>query len=69
MSFVFSDKYVHGFVSKTEIDAVNSEVLAAHRTLVSRSGAGNDFLGWLDLPKNYDRDEIAAVKRAAARPR
>ena len=69
MSFVFSDKYVHGFISESEINAVSDEVLAAHRTLVSRTGAGNDFLGWLSLPKNYDRDEVVAVKRAAEKIR
>ena len=38
---------------------------AAYNTLVSRSGAGNDFLGWLDLPVNYDKEEFARIKLAA----
>ena len=65
MAFLFSDKYVHGFVSEAELDAIAAETAAAHQTLLERSGAGNDFLGWLDLPKTYDREEVAAVKRAA----
>ncbi len=65
MAFVFSDKYVHSFVSEAEVNAMKSEVDAAHKTLLSRSGAGNDFLGWLDLPKTYDRTEVAAIKAAA----
>ncbi len=69
MAFIFSDKYVHGFVSDEEIKALGKEVDAAHRTLLERTGAGNDFLGWLDLPKNYDREEVAAVKKAAEKIR
>ena len=65
MAFVFSDKYVSGFVSDAELSAVENEVMAAHKTLLDRSGAGSDFLGWLDLPKNYNRDEVEQVKRAA----
>ena len=33
--------------------------------LVSRSGQGNDYLGWIDLPVNYDREEFARIKKAA----
>ena len=38
---------------------------AAYDTLVRRSGAGNDFIGWLDLPVNYDREEFARIQKAA----
>ena len=38
---------------------------AAYDTLVSRSGAGNDFTGWLDLPVNYDKEEFARIQKAA----
>ena len=38
---------------------------AAYDTLVGRSGAGNDFTGWLDLPVNYDREEFARIQKAA----
>ena len=38
---------------------------AAYDTLVRRSGAGNDFTGWLDLPVNYDREEFARIQKAA----
>lgn len=69
MAFVFSDKYVHGFVSDAEIGAVEKEVSVAHRTLLDKSGAGADFLGWLELPKTYDRAELAAVKKAAEKIR
>lgn len=65
MAFVFSDKYVRGLISDGEIKGIVDEVRVAHQTLSGRSGAGNDFLGWLDLPKTYNRNEVAAVKRAA----
>ena len=38
---------------------------AAYDTLVGRSGAGNDFTGWLDLPVNYDKEEFARIQKAA----
>ena len=38
---------------------------AAYDTLVRRSGAGNDFTGWLDLPVNYDKGEFARIQKAA----
>ena len=40
-------------------------VAAAKEELVSRSGAGNDFLGWIDLPVAYDKEEFARIKKAA----
>ena len=42
-------------------------VAAAHQTLESGSGAGNDFLGWRELPVNYDKEEFARIKKAAAK--
>ncbi len=65
MAFVFSDKYVHSFISDADLAAIAPEVDAAHKSLLARDGKGNDFLGWLDLPKTYDREELAAMKKAA----
>ncbi len=65
MAFVFSDKYVSSFASEQDLAAINPEVVAAHNTLLARNGKGNDFLGWLDLPKHYDRAEAAKIKAAA----
>ena len=44
------------FVSKEELDNFKTNVLTARDTLVNRSGAGNDFLGWIDLPVDYDKE-------------
>ena len=40
---------------------------AAFDTLVNGTGAGNDFIGWVDLPVNYDKDEFARIQKAAAK--
>ncbi len=54
-----------GFVSSEEIANFKSIVMEAKETLLSKSGAGNDFLGWIDLPINYDKVEFARIKSAA----
>ena len=52
-----------------EYDTIFPQVELAHQQLESRSGAGNDFLGWLDLPVNYDKEEFARIKEAAKKIR
>lgn len=54
-----------GFVSEEEICIMKKLVLDAKDTLTSKTGAGNDFLGWIDLPVNYDKDEFDRIKKAA----
>ena len=53
------------FISEDEIKSMKSIASTAKDTLVNKSGAGNDFLGWIDLPVNYDKDEFARIKAAA----
>ncbi len=52
-------------VSDEEIQDMSKKVLAAKDVLLGRSGEGNDFLGWIDLPENYDKEEFARIKKAA----
>ena len=52
-------------VSDDELKAMTKRVLDAKDMLVNHTGAGNDFLGWLDLPVNYDKEEFARIKKAA----
>ena len=52
-------------VSDDNLKAMSKRVLDAKEVLVSRTGAGNDFLGWLDLPINYDKEEFVRIKKAA----
>ncbi len=55
------------FISEKEISMMKKQTLDAKELLVSRTGAGNDFLGWIDLPVNYDKDEFKRIKEAAAK--
>ncbi|MGN0660581.1 MAG: glucose-6-phosphate isomerase [Oscillospiraceae bacterium] len=59
------DKHLKSFIKEHEYDAVKHQVVSAHELLNSRSGLGNDFLGWIDLPENYDKEEFARIKKAA----
>ncbi len=54
-----------GFIREHEMQAFEGIADAAKEVLVSRSGQGNDYLGWIDLPVNYDREEFARIKKAA----
>lgn len=60
------EKYTKGFITEESLAAIEPEVMAAQEKLHSGTGAGNDFLGWLDLPENYDKAEFLAIKEAAA---
>ena len=56
---------VSSFIGNDELDNMKGFVENAHKTLHNKTGAGNDFLGWLNLPKDYDKEEFARVKVAA----
>lgn len=58
-------KYLKEFVSEHELEGAKSQITAAHNLVETRSGQGNDFLGWVDLPVNYDKEEFARIKAAA----
>ena len=53
------------FVTKEEIAVMAEKVSAAHKTLMEKTGEGNDFLGWIDLPSEYDKEEFARIKKSA----
>lgn len=55
------------FITPEEVQLMKKLTEDAKEVLVSKTGAGNDFLGWLDLPVNYDKEEFARVKAAAAK--
>ena len=67
MAIKLNAKYLEPFVQSHELDAIAPLVSAAHKTLESRSGLGNDFLGWVNLPEDYDKDEFERIKKAAQR--
>ena len=53
------------FIRDHEIDMIEKQVADAKEYLLSRKGPGNDFLGWIDLPVDYDKEEFARIKKAA----
>ena len=65
MAVTLNCKHIAGFVSAEEISAIAPEIAASHKTLHDKSGLGKDFLGWLTLPTDYDKDEFARIKAAA----
>lgn len=67
MSVSFNGAYLSEFVQDYEFGAMQAQVGAAHRTLHAGTGLGNDFLGWLTLPTDYDKEEFARIRAAAAR--
>ena len=55
------------FIREEEVQNMAVQVAAAKEVLVTKSGAGNDYLGWIDLPVDYDKEEFARIKKAAAK--
>lgn len=67
MTVKLNDTYMKPFVDEKEMASIKDEVLAAHKNLLSRTGAGNDFLGWITLPDDYDKEEFARIQKAASK--
>ena len=65
MAIKLNTKFVAPFINDDEYAAISSQVTAAHNLLESKTGPGNDFLGWVDLPVDYDKDEFERIKKAA----
>ena len=65
MALKVNDKYLSSFVSEHEYAAIQPAVTAAHETLKAKNGPGSDFLGWVSLPTDYDKDEFVRIKAAA----
>ena len=61
----FDYSLTNGIVSEDEIKSMAKIANDAKDVLVSKSGAGNDFLGWIDLPVDYDKEEFARIQKAA----
>ena len=67
MALKLNSKFIDSFVSSEDIKNISEEVYNAQKLLYSRTGEGNDFLGWIDLPVDYDKEEFARIKAAAER--
>ncbi len=61
----FDDSKAAPFIGAHEMDGMKVQAEAAKKVLLEKSGAGNDFLGWIDLPINYDKEEFSRIQKAA----
>lgn len=53
------------FSNEKDFELMKKEIIDSTNLLISKKGAGNDYLGWLDLPYNYDKEEFARIQKAA----
>lgn len=69
MALKFNYSFAEQFIRENDLKGLETQVAAAHRTIEERNGLGNDFLGWVNLPTDYDKEEFARIKAAAAKIR
>ncbi len=62
---IFDYSRAAGFVSAEEMENMKATTMCAKNVLMDKSGAGSDFLGWIDLPVEYDKEEFQRIKMAA----
>ncbi len=65
MALKFSYKYAADFLRDNDIKGLSAQISAAHEMLHGKTGLGNDFTGWVNLPFDYDKEEFARIKKAA----
>ena len=61
----FDSSKAAAFLPEQALTSMEAAVTAARKTLLEKTGAGNDFLGWIDLPVDYDKEEFARIQKAA----
>ncbi len=64
MALKLIDQYAKGFIGEHEEALMQGQIDVAHTALHNGTGAGNDFIGWLDLPVNYDKEEFGPIQKA-----
>lgn len=65
MSVELNTKYLNSFINDQEYHSIRPQVDLAHDLLHNKTGLGSDFIGWLTLPTDYDKDEFCRVKETA----
>lgn len=65
MGIKLNTRHVKSFLAQHELEAIAPQVRAAHQVLTEKTGLGSDFLGWLTLPEDYDKEEFARIQTAA----
>lgn len=69
MAVFLNTKHLRPFVGEHELAALEPQLRAAHEQLHQKSGLGSDYLGWLELPESYDREEFSRIQAAAEKIR
>ena len=69
MSVSFNTKHLSPFINEDEFAAIYPQVAAAHQSLEAKNGPGSDFLGWMYLPRDYDKEEFSRIQAAAEKIR
>ena len=67
MAISLNEKYIRSFVEADALEAIKPEVMSALDAVKNKTGAGNDFTGWVTLPDDFDREEYDRIKAAAER--
>ena len=69
MAVKLNFSYASDFLRENDLKGLEAQVAQAHKILKDKSGLGNDFLGWVNLPNDYDKEEFDRIKKAAAKIR
>src|SRR5689334_1065268 len=64
-SIQFNYQNAKSFFEQSKLESFQSQVKALHHVIHEKTGAGNEFLGWVDLPENFDREEFKRIQEAA----
>ena len=67
MEVKISEKFIKKSIPASELESIAPEIARAQQKVLEKSGEGSDFLGWRDLPVDYDRDEFKRILDAAQR--
>lgn len=65
MSVKLNSKFSENIVSQSDLQAMEERAVKALETLNNKDGAGSDFLGWVNLPTDYDKEEFERIKKSA----
>ncbi len=65
MAIQFNSSYASSFLRENDLLGLEKQVKSAHDTVHNKDGLGNDFLGWVNLPFDYDKEEFSRIKKAA----
>ena len=65
MTLHLKEKYIEKFITEDEFSQISPLVETAHNLIENKKGAGKDFLGWVNLPSNYDKEEFERIKETS----